>query len=296
MLMVEPNPLLEGNLKQLQAKNLEIARYFVAFCRENQIQVFLCGGACLGAIRHQGFIPWDDDIDLFMPAPDFEKLKRVWAQKADTKRYSLCIESRHYNDHHLTPTIRDNNTTFITRETCETDTNQGVALEIAVLHACPKSRLVEKMQILCAAGAALFKAQRLPNRQGKFLYWGAKILLSVFRGEGIRYFFWNTLERWSTRYDKDYDTAAYVKELGMFPYMNWRYPREWFEEMLWVPFEDTEMPVPKGCREYLTRRYGNYMELPPEEDRHPEHHLIFMDLENSYLKYRGIHYFTKGSR
>ena len=292
-MMIKVNQLLESNLKQLQAKNLEIAKYFISFCRENDIRVFLCGGACLGAIRHKGFIPWDDDIDIFILAPDFEKLKRIWIQKADTNHYSLCIESRYYNDHHLTPTIRDNYTTFITKETCETDTNQGVALELCVLNACEKSKFGEKVQIILASGASLFKAQRLPNRQGKILYFAAKILLGIFRGDGVRYFLWSTLERLSTKADKDYELAQYYKELGMFPYILWRYPKEWFEEAVWVPFEDTEMPIPKGYDGYLKRRYGNYMDLPPEEDRHPEHHLIFLDLEHSYKQYRGIQYYKQ---
>ena len=291
--MVDSNQLLEKNLKELQTKSLEIAKYFVSFCRENNIQIFLCGGACLGAIRHQGFIPWDDDIDIFIPAPDLEKLKEIWPQKADTNRYSLCFESRHYNDHHLTPTIRDNYTTFITEESCKTDTNQGVALEFCPLDACARTRLGEFFQIVFAAGASLFKAQRLPNRQGKALYTASKILLGIFRGERTRYFIWSTLERWATKPNKNYAKARYYKELVMFPYILWRYPKEWFEEAIWVPFEDTEMPVPKGCKEYLTKRYGNFMEPPPEEDRRPEHHVIFLDLKNSYLNYRGIHYYKQ---
>jgi len=292
--MVEVNQLLEKNLKKLQAKNLEIAKYFTQFCKENDIRVFLCGGACLGAIRHQGFIPWDDDIDLFILAPDFKRLQEIWPLKADTDHYSLCVESKHYNDHHLSPTIRDNYTTFITKESCITDTNQGVALEICVLSACPKSLFSQKIQIALGAGASLFKAQRLPNRQSKLIYTASKILLGIFRNDAVRYFLWSTMEKWATKADKEFESAEYVKELiSMFPYIKWRYPKEWFEEMVWVPFENTEMPIPKGYKGYLTKRYGNYMELPPEEDRHPEHHLIFLDLENSYKKYRGIYYYMQ---
>ena len=282
----------ETELRELQTKNLEIAKYFTSFCKEHRIRVFLCGGACLGAIRHKGFIPWDDDIDLFIPAPDFETLKSIWPKYADTYKYSLCIETRYYNDHHLTPTIRDNNTTFITKETCDTDTNQGVALEIGILNACPETELKQKIQLILAAGASLFKAQRLPNRQSKTIYLASKLLLSIFKGNWIRYFLWSTLETWATRTNGQYENVTYVREFTMFPFIKWLYPREWFDEAIWVPFEDTEMPVPKGYHEYLAQRYGDYMQLPPESERHPEHHLIFMDLKRSYKEYRGKYYYV----
>lgn len=285
--------LSNEELKQLQQKNLEMAKYFTNFCREHDIRVYLCGGSCLGAIRHKGFIPWDDDVDLFMHAHDFEKLKTVWPVYADTEKYSLCFESRYYNDHHLTPTIRDNNTTFITKETYETDTNQGVALEIGILNACPESKSGQMIQLVWAAGASLFKAQRLPNRQSSAIYTASKILLSVFRGDGIRYFLWSTMEKWATKANNNYDKAEYVREFTMFPYIKWLYPHEWFKEMRWVPFEDTELPVPTQCEAYLEKRYGNYMELPPEENRHPEHSLLFFDLNKSYKEYRGTKYYVK---
>ena len=292
MKQVEQITLTDEQVRALQAKNLEIAKYFAAFCRENGVKFFLTGGSCLGAIRHQGFIPWDDDIDLFMLAPDFEKLKEVWPRKADTARYSLCYETRDYNDHHLTPTVRDNNTTFITKETWDRDVNQGVALEIGILNACPESAAGQKLQLILAAAASLFKAQRLPNRQSRLVYNASRVLLGVFRSEGVRYFLWNTSEKIATVSNRRFSSATYVREFTMFPYIRWLYPREWFDEAVDVPFEDTMLPVPKGSREYLEKRYGNYMELPPEKDRHPEHRVVFMDLERPYTEYRGKYYYV----
>ena len=103
---------------------------------------------------------------------------------------------------------------------------------------------------------------------------------------------WSNLEKLATRPDKQYDKAKFVREFTMFPYITWLYPREWFDSAGWVRFEDTVVPIPVGAREYLKKRYGDYMALPPEKDRHPEHRILFLDLNTPYREYRGIKYYV----
>ena len=62
------------DLKAIQARSLEMAEYFVGFCKEHDLLCYLCGGGAIGALRNKGFIPWDDDLDFFMPRKDYEKL------------------------------------------------------------------------------------------------------------------------------------------------------------------------------------------------------------------------------
>ncbi len=285
--------LTDKDLKSLQQKSLDMARYVVEFCKERDIRVFFFAGSLLGAVRHAGFIPWDDDIDLLLPSPDFDRFVEMWQKEADLDRYSLCLQTEDYNDHTLTGSIRDNNTTFITDSTVDSDVNQGLAIDILPLHACPKSTLGKQMQLILASGSALFKAGRIPARQSKVVTSLAKIILGIFRSSRVRYKMWSGLERLATKNDRKYNESEYVREFTMFPFIKWLYPRKWFDSAEWVKFEDAEVPIPVGAKEYLTKRYGNYMSLPPEKDRHPEHRIVFMDLDTPFIEYRGKEYFIQ---
>ncbi len=288
--------LTPEELKRLQYKNLEIAEYFVKFCKDHGLTVYLYAGSLLGAVRHHGFIPWDDDIDVEMPAPDYKKLLEIWHKEADTDRYALVYQTKGYNDHHLSASIKDNYTTFITDASVDTDGVQGVGIDLGPMHAAPKSKIGQKLQLVCAAGCSLFKASRLPNRQSKLVYTASKVLLGIFRTPGIRYFIWSTLEKLASIPDRTYEKQLYAREFSMFPYIAWIFEKRWFDKVEFVPYEHTEMPIPVGAHEYLTKRYGNYMELPPEKDRHPEHRIVFMDLDTPYREYRGKKYFVQSDK
>ena len=217
--------LTDEDLKQLQKKSLEIAKYVVSFCKERNIRVFFFAGSLLGAVRHNGFIPWDDDIDMIFPAPDFERFVEAWEKEADKERYSLCLQSKKYNDHTLSGSIRDNNTTFITDSTVDLDVNQGLAIDIEPLHACPNSKIGQKIQLIFAAGRSLFKAGRVPARQGKIVTMMSRIILGIFKMPDSRYFMWHGMEKLATKTDKTYEKAEYVREFTMFPFITWLYPR-----------------------------------------------------------------------
>ena len=82
----------EKQVREMQQKGLEMLCYFDKFCTEHDLTYFLCGGCCIGTIRNEGFIPWDDDVDVFMPRKDYEQLKKLWK---DTPRYSIPVSYTH---------------------------------------------------------------------------------------------------------------------------------------------------------------------------------------------------------
>lgn len=268
-------------LKQLQKVNLDMAEYFVQFCKKHNLLCFLCGGGCIGAIRHQGFIPWDDDLDFFMPRQDYEKLQNLWNLEAKTTKYSLVKQSKTLVDHNLFITIRDNDTTQIKPYQQGLNIPHGVAMDIFPLDGYPDSSVKRKVQCIWALIYSLFCAQLIPKNHGKLIEALGKIALKCIPNNSIRYWIWQYAENQMKKYDIEHCKG--ITELCAGPrYMkNW-YPKEAFSEIMWVSFEHTKMPIPVGYDIYLRTAFGDYMELPPKEKRLPQHDCVVLDLNNGY--------------
>lgn len=273
----------------LQQKSLSILLYFKQFCEEHKLLFFLCGGCCIGAVRHGGFIPWDDDIDVFMPREDYEKLCSLWNEYADTKHYSLSRSDRIHNYHHTDTAIQDNYTTFINAHSVNEDINQGLMIDVIPLDGCPSGAMARKMQKLYAMCYSLFNAQRLPDHQGAGIRTASRIILGIFRSKNIRYSIWKHCERKMTKYP--ISECEYITELvtGM-KYLKNEYPKAYFDHAVYLDFDGHSLPVPAGYDGYLKMAFGDYMSLPPETERRPKHKTIYINLNEGYKKYRGIYY------
>ena len=80
---------LRGELRDVQLKSLDILLFFKEFCEKHNLLFYFCGGCCIGTLRHKGFIPWDDDVDVFMPRKDYERLKVLWEHEVPEGKYSF---------------------------------------------------------------------------------------------------------------------------------------------------------------------------------------------------------------
>lgn len=279
----------EVTIKEYQQKALEIYKYFESFCKVNELRFCVCGGSCIGAIRHRGFIPWDDDIDVFMPRPDYEKLSRIWPEKGDLSHYSLCRTNEDKNYHDAGSLLKDNYTTFINRHSIDEDIHQGYMMDIIPLDGMAPKGFSRFLQKFYAASYSLFNVQRLPDNQGSAARFAAKIILGIFPSKKIRTKIWKYAQKKMSRYS--YDESDYITELVTgFRYMKNEYPKEIFETAIEVPFENTTLLIPKGYDLYLKMAFGDYMKLPPVAQRRQKHDVVFADLKNSYTKYRGIEY------
>ncbi len=272
----------------MQMVGLNMALMFDEFCREHGLTYFLCGGCCIGAIRNGGFIPWDDDVDVFMPRPDYEKLKELWV---DTPAYSIQYPNETRGTENQFLTICDNNTTFIKTYQKNLDINHGVVLDVLPLDGCPTGWR-RKTQKLWALAYSLFVVGKAPENHGKVVYGLGKLALGLVPGQKARYRLWRLCERKMSQYP--ISECSLITELCSGPhYMQNEYPREIFDQAVRANFEGHMLPIPKGYDAYLTMAFGDYMALPPEEKRVCHHEYEFMDMEHSYQTYRGIYYCVK---
>ncbi len=279
----------EEQLKGMQQTNLEMATVFFDFCKENHLTTYLCGGGCIGSRRHGGFIPWDDDLDFFMPREDYEKFIRLWQSYEPGKELALSVQSEDYIDHNLFATLRNRNTTYIKPYQKDLDIVHGVQLDILPLDGYPDSKWQRRFQCMWALIYSLFCAQTVPEKHGGLMAAGSKVLLGIFRGKKIRYKIWSLAKKKMTKY-KIADCKG-ITELCSGPgYMkNW-HDKRWFADYIEVPFEDRVMPIPVGYDSYLRTTFGDYTQLPPEDDRVAHHDCVYLDLNRPYTDYKGIYY------
>lgn len=277
-------------LKKLQNKMLEMLLYFKNFCSQHGLMFYLCGGAAIGAAREHGFIPWDDDIDCFMPRTDYEKFPELWEKYGDKSKYVFCRSNDKVNYHHSCSSLRDPQTTFICSYNANLDICHGVALEFGPIDGCPNSIIKRWIQLFYAFTYALFNTQRLPNNKGKFFRIGAWIIYKLIPSSSIRYKIWKFAEKEMSKYK--WEECDNVTELiGSVKGMLFVHPKEWFSRQKWLMFENNEVPLMFGYHQYLTRIFGDYMKLPPIEQRVVKHKLEFIDADKPYTYYKWIHYF-----
>lgn len=273
-----PLVLTENELSGLQNKSLEILIYFKEFCRRHKLNFCLCGGCCIGAIRHKGFIPWDDDVDVFMPRKDYEKLPKLWEKYADTKKYSCNRTTKEKFMGNIMTTITDNRTTVIRPWQKKTDGHKGVMIDILPLDGCAPKGIKRKLQMMWSMIFSLYCSKMVPKNHGKFVSILGWLMLKIIPGNNLKYKIWKFAEKQMAKYS--IEDSEFIVELCSGPhYMKNEYSKEVFSSVIYKDFQGHLMPLPVGYDAYLKTVFGNYMELPPPEERVPHHDVVFLDLE-----------------
>lgn len=259
---------------ELQDKILEIAVYIDKLCRENDINYCLMGGSALGAKRHGGFIPWDDDLDIFMTPDNYEKFRKVFNENGDKEKYYL--QEWGLTDGMVTISkIRLNNTSYIEESLKKWDIHHGIYVDIFILHTCPDNKLQQIHQCLWAKYVIMKGlAIRGYNRRGGILGFALKIM----RHMPDRLWVKHGLKQVYKYRNKQ--TNYFCNFMGKAVFKNAIYKREYFENPEYVPFEKVELKAPGKLHEFLSERFGDYMNPPSPEQIKWEQHAKYWDVNN----------------
>lgn len=271
---------MEISTRDVQEKILETMKYIDRLCRENEIVYYIMGGTALGAIRHGGFIPWDDDLDIFMIPSEYEKFKKVFvAQKSE--RYVLQ-EWRTTPDYLEYAKIRMNGTTFIEEhfKDCK-DMHHGIYVDIMILHKVPMSKLSQRLTYFESKFVTLYG---LSQRNWKPKTKIQSIVLASLKFLPCRWMAKVCYKR-IYKFDERTDNFMYCYWITPAKFRNGLFDRTFFESPVDIPFEDTVLMGSERIKEYLEYRYGDYMKLPSEEARKAAVHAFIYDTEKDYKEY-----------
>lgn len=271
-------------LRELQLKQLDTLIYFKKFCDKNNLTFYLIGGCLIGALRSGGFVPWDDDVDVMMPRPDYEKLSALWKQQKADGRFKLLKTDDDVFTGNIFTTITDTNYTLVKDNQKQIDIPHGLVMDVFPLDVSPDSRFARKMQFVWTMLYSLFLAQIVPENHGGLMGFGSRMLLGIFRGKKIRNKIWRCAERHMKKYKIEENKC--VTELCSGPYwMKKEYPKHIYSGVDYVTFEGLKMPCMAGYDEYLTMVFGDYMTEPPKEKQVPHHDIAYLDLNSPCEKY-----------
>lgn len=263
----------------LQDKILEIAVYVDDVCKANNIDYCLMGGSALGAKRHGGFIPWDDDLDIFMTPTQYERFREVFRKKGDHENYYLQ-EWGAIDGMVTIAKVRMNHTTYIEEAFKEWDIHQGIYIDIFILHTCPNNRLKQMHQCLWAKYVIMKGlANRGYNRRGGILGIALKIMSKLPEHFLIKHGLKQVY-----RY-REKETRYFCNFMGKAVFTNAVYKREYFEETEYTDFEKVQLKVPKKLHEFLTNRFGNYMVAPSPERIKWEQHAENWNIKEDFQVY-----------
>ena len=271
---------MNETLSPIQKVLLETFKAFATFCKENNIKYFAASGTLLGAIRHKGFIPWDDDIDVFLLREDYDKLLSF---KEHLKDSAYRIADFH-DEGYPYPFAKFYDFTKTFWEYKQFPFIMGPFIDLFPLDESDDHN-PEHEQLNDDIHAAFWVYRKSISHQTWNEIFKDLVTFNGFEGAiklVKRLFYVPQKTRLYKRVEKCYQRICSVKGAYYKPYWDVKhiqYPKAWFAQAIAVSFEDTEILVPNGFHEILTYLYKDYMTPPPTHARSGHHTAFYMNLE-----------------
>lgn len=245
-------------IRAYQLRLLNMLERFDAFAKENQISYFLLGGNVLGAVRHQGFIPWDDDIDIGLYQPDYERLAACINDKIGG---GLCFYDEGENPYPEAPIGK------LYDLSAGEEPRLAPSFDIFLLQAIPEGKWSRRWYRLEAIMYHLLVLDRPAENRGKGMAFLSKLILRALP-KRVKLWMKKRLKRViRKKRESGYLTTVY----GAHGFDRETMPAAYFGAPVFLQFENRMYPVPQDYERYLTKMYGDYMTLPPENERRPVH-------------------------
>ena len=257
-------------LGEIHGRLKELIYYFDQFCKANSLTYYPAGGTLIGTIRHNGFIPWDDDVDFYMPREDYKKLIKYPQITKD-----IDVVTRFCGDKYYHPfqhcNLSDNKTIFVSH-LLRWNTGKGQYIDIFPLDNVPdndteKEKLMRKLYNDCRICSYSVAAKR---KGGTLKDSGIRLVSSVLSHANIE----GVLDR-IDKTAQSYNSIS-CKRWGPISReardrLVW--DKDWFSSTFRHKFEDIEIDVPIGYDSILRHTFGDYMQLPPENQRGNQHEI-----------------------
>jgi lipopolysaccharide cholinephosphotransferase len=263
----------DGKLSAVQSVLLGFLKEVDRICRKHDIKYFLGGGTLLGAVRHKGFIPWDDDADVMMLREDYEKFLSVLPDELPSY---ITDQNTDPDSHFAFTKLRLDDTVLSTEFSARFDIHNGVFLDVLAQDKTSDKKLARKLHMKMTAQLrwlVLNKWRKTPmDANNKFVSFIGDVIKTVMPLKALEKMQNRMMTRYRNKQTKYlYDSMGRNVERG-------EYPIEWLDEAVYVDFEDTKLPIPKKWEEYLTYLYGDYMSMIPVSERHVSHDIVRIDL------------------
>lgn len=267
--------------KKIWAVEIDLFLEFARVCKKNDLTFWGDGGTLLGAVRHDGFIPWDDDIDIIMPRKDYNRLMEIGSLEFS---HPYFLQNPH-TDHHYGYSfakLRNSNTTCIPRVFVGAGFNHGIHIDIFPLDnivldsfeeekKCIKNHIMKCSSYMKRNNVDLLDERQLENYE--------KYITESPCEE------YDEIQRICSAYENVYSEYVANCTVTSLKSENQIWRKEWFNKTIYHKFENIMIPMPVSIKERLMAQYGDYMVLPPMENRGFWHPNVIWDPDRPYEDY-----------